>query len=77
VFYSLQLFFKYTQVIFIISGDVADGVFAGYHTMIFMDGAAVDAVHTEQFELVFAVKCHEIVMDQTFLRQFVLVGYTI
>ena len=42
--------------------------------MIFVDCASVNTVDTEQFELVLAVESDEIVMDQTFLRQLVLVA---
>ncbi len=42
-----------------------------------MDGAAVDAVHAEQFELVLAVQRDEVVMDQAFLWELVVVGYPV
>lgn len=45
--------------------------------MIFVNGASVDAVHAEEFELVLAVKSNEVIMDQTFLRKLVVVRYSV
>lgn len=42
--------------------------------MILVNCASVNAVHAEQFELVFTVKSDKVVMNKAFLWEFVLEG---
>jgi len=65
--YAIQLLLQHAKVVFVVAGYVGYRVFARDYAVIFVDGAAVDAVDTKQFKLVLAVEGDKVVMDKAFL----------
>ena len=65
------------EVVLVVAGDVGDGVLAGDDAVVLVDCAAVDAVDAQKFPLVLAVEGDEIVMDQAFLGELVLVAHPV
>jgi hypothetical protein len=60
--YLIQLLLKRFDILFIVPCNIGDGIFAGKHSMVLVDGATIDAVHTKELELVLAVEGNEVVM---------------
>lgn len=73
----LQLLVQDPQVVLVVAGDVADRVLARNHPVVLVNRAPVDAVDAQQLKLVFAVEGHEVVVDEAFLGQLVLVRHLI
>ena len=66
-----------SEVVLVVAGDVGDGVFAGDDAVVLVNCATVDAVDAEKFPLVLAVEGDEIVVDQAFLGELVLVAHPV
>jgi hypothetical protein len=69
----VKLLLQSLDVLFVILRDTWNWIFTWDHTMVLVDRAPVDAVHTQQPELVLAVKSNKVIVKQTFLRHLIFV----
>lgn len=77
VLYLIQLLFQDSNVLLIVLRNIGDGVFAWHDSVILVDCTSINAVHTEEFILIFTVEGNEVVVEEAFLRHLCFVGDSI